>query len=217
MQINIQQVLFKILMNPSPKVFLFYYVITVVFSLVALVIVSNSLSVSNGGCFLYATANNSNFSQEMFKGNITICSYVLSVSIVTTLVCIVMIVSNYWLIKKEIDRTTFSTFIMLISNALISIFVLVSCILISDGIASTCKSLNIYEPSSGYYSTIYFSMKTYEVLSWICWILWSILSITFFMKVQYFHNNNDLLQSLAYEKDRLIKRRNYSVIVYEDN
>lgn len=47
-------------------------------------------------------------------------------------------------------------------------------------------------------------------------IMWLIGAVLFFLKVRYFHTNNDLLQSLAYEKDRLLQRPKYSVIAYDD-
>jgi len=204
-------------MNPSPKCFILYYSTIFVFSFVALLMITSSLTKSNGGCFLYGTVNSSNFSQGILKANNSVCSYVTSISIITTLVSIFMMMRNYWLIRKQIDRTSFSTFIMLIVNVFISVFVLVSCILISDGINSTCKSFHDCEQNSGYFSSIYYSMKTYEVFSWICWILWIIISIIYFIKMRYSFSNNDLLQSLAHEKQRLIKRQNYSVIVYEES
>lgn len=50
------------------------------------------------------TVNSSNFSQEILKANNSVCSYVASISIITTLISIFMMMSNYWLIRKQVDR-----------------------------------------------------------------------------------------------------------------
>ena len=72
---------------------------------------------------IYVTVNSSNFSQGILKANNSVCSYVTSISIITTLVSIFMMMRNYWLIRKQIDR--FFLIFLINNTVLIKIVVVV--------------------------------------------------------------------------------------------
>jgi|ERR1719259_144244 len=229
-------------MNPTPALMLAIYVLTFIFSLIGFICMGTYTANLDGNCLLFAKGNFTienikDVKQLVFKldywGNQSNCSYIFAIIILATLFSLSMVISNVFLMKKQIDRTPFSTFTTFISNSMFAILMFVAAILSSSGYYKLCNPVNEIQDLSIPYRCedadmssldsedvssygVFNNLKALETALWFSMIMWLIGAVLFFLKVRYFHTNNDLLQSLAYEKDRLLQRPKYSVIAYDD-
>lgn len=230
-------------MNPPPVVFCVIYFFTFFLALVGVVTSGKFTSNLDGSCLLFTSLSNVSLDNHtndiVFKlaswGVLSNCTYIFVVHLSVVLYTLFMEFSGLILMKKQIDRTPFSSFVQFICNCLLTFLMFVSAILLSYGYHTFCLpifdidpkakctqlDLSLLVPASSVSkvdsSAVFNNFKALDFTVWFSMFLLAISSCLAFFKVLYFHRNNDLLQSLAYEKERLINNRSqYSVIVYEE-
>ncbi|XP_078491996.1 transmembrane protein 179-like [Ciona intestinalis] len=215
-------------MNPSPKTFLIAYVCSLIMSLLIIIPISVNMEHFKGNCLLYAKGNLSaptpSSEHGMFMlhswGNSSNCNYILYMGVTTLVASAVLIWQSCVLVYKEHDRAPFGSFIMFLLNAVVFIALLIASLISSVGYNEWCESITenksrcsladlsdlqkVYGINSdGFYT----QMSALQVGCWSSLCVWLISSVLAFLKVHYYHKNDDLLNSLAYEKRTLLSNR----------
>lgn len=224
-------------MNPSPGVILVVYGFVFLFSFIGLICVGRYNTNFDGHCILFAEGNFSlnNATNELsYKlstwGNSSNCNYLYFISFASTIFSLIMAINNLVYLKKQSDRTPFSTFMMFVENCILTLMMFVAACISSSGFASFCSgalslpiicenskldSLKQYKVKNP--GAVFATLKGIEFSLWFTMFLMATATALSFAKVHYFHRNNDLLQSLAYEKEKLISSKpKYEVIQVYD-
>ena len=224
-------------MNPHPKFLLVCYFVLLIFSLVSVISTAILDSDFEGRCLLYAKGNFSKIDSTIFYnlqewGPRSVCGYIMFINVLSLIITVYYMGKSAILVCKSVDFTPFSIFMLLVGNVIIGFTTIVAALLTSVGYSSFCSplesslneqcnqvDLSKLNAKYGIDASNFFNIfRVIEFSIWFSSIIWIGATLLSFLKVYSYHKNNDLLQSLAYEKDKLLSRQgSYTKISYSDD
>lgn len=214
-------------MDPNPKSLALCYSFLFIFVLTSVISTSVLDSKFNGKCILYATGNVSDIDKFTW-GPRSVCGYIMFINVISLIVAVYYLGKSAYIVCKSDNFTPFSIFMLFVGNILLFLTTFVAALFTSVGFSQFCWSQSpnvdcdqIDLSGLDQKLTDYFSVfRTLEFSIWFNVCIWCVASLLSFCKVYSYHKNNDLLHSLAYEKDKLLSRQNsggsYSQL-YSDN
>lgn len=215
-------------MNPSAKVFCIVYGSTLFLSFFICTPMGINLTDFKGECVLFAKGewNTTSKDPELSISNwgkSSDCNFIMFMGILCLFTSTILLWKSVVFVCKGFEGSPFYSFVSMIVGGLITFCLFICSFIISLGYSSWCDLImskpdndkvcwkvdlgNFDEKHNVYTGNFSSDLEIAEFGLWSSSLVWLVATFFSIGKVRYFHKNEELLQSLAFEKDTLIPHR----------